>query len=238
MRPDLPSDRVEEFPSAGADSYREAGEEEDYYEEVDDSEEEESRGGGLWYALMALLLGASVLGAGAYGVVQVARRGYLDQFEFLYRDVRLLPSRDLELASAENTARVYYVQEGRVLAAAPRRIRRDTPDAEKARLLLRELLAPSGDPHLSSALPPGVEARGLYQVGPVAYVDLGGAFQQPENPTPRGERLAVYSIVNTLSLEIPGIEAVQILVEGSPVKTAWGWLDLTSPLAPDLSLVQ
>ena len=33
-------------------------------------------------------------------------------------------------------------------------------------------------------------------------------------------------------------QGVRFMIEGETVETAWGWLDLSSPLAPDLSLVR
>ncbi|HEY8497940.1 MAG TPA: GerMN domain-containing protein, partial [Limnochordales bacterium] len=51
-----------------------------------------------------------------------------------------------------------------------------------------------------------------------------------------GELLTVYGIVNTLT-QLPGIRQVQIVVEGRPVETLAGHVDLTQPLEADPSLV-
>lgn len=233
---------VEEMPGGGAEPYWEADDSAtgEWYEEIaeEEAEEEEPGGGGGWVVFMSLVLSLLLLGLAAYGIREIVSRGYLDQVVYYYGDSKLLPSKNPQVVSDEDAVQIYLARDARFLAPTPRRLRRETVAGEKARLLLAELVASGADAALSGTLPPGTVARGLYQVGNTAYVDLSAQFQRPSNPTPRGERLAVHSIVNTLTLNVPDIDSVQILVEGGPVKTAWGWLDLTAPLGPDLSLVQ
>jgi len=52
-----------------------------------------------------------------------------------------------------------------------------------------------------------------------------------------GELMTVYGIVNTLG-ELPGVKQVRITVEGRPLETLAGHLDLREPLAPDPDLVR
>jgi hypothetical protein len=51
------------------------------------------------------------------------------------------------------------------------------------------------------------------------------------------EIYTVYAIVNSVALNIPEIRRVGILVEGQPVETLNGHLDLRHPLPPNLSIV-
>jgi len=52
----------------------------------------------------------------------------------------------------------------------------------------------------------------------------------------RGEELIVASIANTL-IKFPGVEKVQILIEGQPVETLAGHVDISKPVGRDESLI-
>ena len=115
--------------------------------------------------------------------------------------------------------------------------RRAVNDPERARLILNALFTPPRGAVFRSAMPEGTHLRNYYQVGVTAYLDLSKEFLEPENPTPVGERIAVYASVNSIVLNDLGVEAVQLLVEGQPIETAWGWLDCSSPLGANLSII-
>ena len=51
------------------------------------------------------------------------------------------------------------------------------------------------------------------------------------------ELLAVYAVVNSIGLNVPEIRRVGVLVDGRPLDTLAGHLDLRRPLAPDRSLL-
>ena len=50
------------------------------------------------------------------------------------------------------------------------------------------------------------------------------------------ERLTIYTIVHSLTVNLPAIHAVQILVNGREVDTLAGHVDLRRPLGKDLQL--
>ena len=71
----------------------------------------------------------------------------------------------------------------------------------------------------------------------VAYVDL----RSPDHPDPPGggsseEIQRVYSLVNTIVLNVPQASAVVLLWNGVQRETFAGHLDLTRPLAADREL--
>jgi hypothetical protein len=76
-----------------------------------------------------------------------------------------------------------------------------------------------------------VSARG------VAYVDLSKEVQATDVVGSAAERLAVYSIVNTISENFPAVRRVQILVDDHPAETLAGHVDLSRPLSPDMTLL-
>ena len=52
------------------------------------------------------------------------------------------------------------------------------------------------------------------------------------------ELLSVYSVVDTLAVNFPYLRQVRFLVEGQPVATLKGHVDLRQPLAPDFNLTR
>jgi Sporulation and spore germination len=75
-----------------------------------------------------------------------------------------------------------------------------------------------------------VTARG------VAYVDLSKEIATTRVPGTRAELLAVYSLVNSIVLNFPAIQRVQILIDGQAAETLAGHVDLSRPLPPDMTL--
>ena len=59
-----------------------------------------------------------------------------------------------------------------------------------------------------------------------AYVDLDLKQEMMENMDTRSELLAIYSLVNSLTLNIPKIKMVKILIQGKDAVTLAGHIDL------------
>ena len=84
-----------------------------------------------------------------------------------------------------------------------------------------------------SPLPPGAAVREVWvSPGGVAYVDFAGSLPGLLRGGTTAEIMAVYGIIGTLTSTFPEIRLVQILVEGNPVETLTGHLDLSTPLGP------
>jgi spore germination protein GerM len=52
------------------------------------------------------------------------------------------------------------------------------------------------------------------------------------------ELLTIYTIVNTLTSNLPAVTSVQVLVDGKEIDTLAGHVDLRRPLAKNLALVE
>jgi spore germination protein GerM len=131
-------------------------------------------------------------------------------------------------------ATLYYVAEdGEQLAGVERDVPYAASTAEQARRIVEELLKAPPEP-LVSALPTGTALRALFLTGGDAYVDLSTEIASAHPGGSREEILAVYSVVNTLTTNLPAIARVQILVGGREVDTLAGHLDLRRPLQKNL----
>ena len=71
-----------------------------------------------------------------------------------------------------------------------------------------------------------------------AYVDLSSDLLSSVSPGIEAESLAVYSIVNSITTNIPSVKRVKILIQGQEVETLEGHADLTDAIVPDPSLVK
>ncbi len=103
---------------------------------------------------------------------------------------------------------------------------------------LRRLMEGPGenDDGLYAIAPEGVEVLGAKIQGGVAYADFSGKIMYPGFGS-EGELAMVSAIVDTLC-ELPGVEKVQILVEGEVVESLGGHVLVDSPLGRMEELVR
>lgn len=91
---------------------------------------------------------------------------------------------------------------------------------------------------LHPPLPPTTTVGGVLVLDGVAYVDLRGENGGP--PPAVGsmdEQMILYSLVDTIALNTPGVERVVLLWNGSQRETFAGHFDTTRPLSPDKGLI-
>jgi len=86
-------------------------------------------------------------------------------------------------------------------------------DASPERYVLEELLRGPNNGELKSAIPAGTALLSCATAGGVCTVDLSSEFYENRPDTALGERLAIYSIVDSLTA-IAEVGSVRLLVEG------------------------
>lgn len=128
-------------------------------------------------------------------------------------------------------ARLYYLAEdGLRLQAVDREVYFGEGTAEQARHLVEALLEPAPAP-LVTLISAGTTLRTLYlSAQGVAFVDLSAEASRNRGGGALDEIYTVYSVVNTLTDNLPAITAVQILVDGREIDTLAGHVDLRRPL--------
>ena len=198
-----------------------------------------ARGPGcLTWTLIVTLVIVGVAVVGVWGVREGRRRGWTAPLADTFRDVSFLPGRMPRAARPDEQLRVFYVVGGEALAPYSRRLERPVGGAERLGLIARDLgEAPSA--LYRPPLPEGASIRAVYLLDGIVWVDLSAeTLRAGGSPSPVGERLMIYSLVNSFLLNDPTLQGVRILIDGRPAETAWGWMDLTAPLGPDLSLIR
>jgi len=99
---------------------------------------------------------------------------------------------------------------------------------QRAEELLRALLRIYQQPGAAHPLAPAADIRSIYLVAPgAAVIDLNAAFADQHRSGILSEQLTVNSLVETLAVNVPGIQRVNILVEGQTRDTLAGHADLT-----------
>ncbi len=144
-----------------------------------------------------------------------------------------------EGAGPNETAILFFPSlRARKLVAESRPVKWAPAAADRVRQVL---LALAEGPHqrLGHPLAASTDVRAVFlTLDGTAYVDLSSDLLSGINPGIEAESLAVFSIVNSITTNIPSIKRVKILVQGQEVDTLEGHADLTETIAPDPTLVQ
>ncbi len=101
--------------------------------------------------------------------------------------------------------------------------------------VVEELInGPRGE--LSPTLPDNASVQSVQVNGDLAEIDLGEDTVKGIPGGSHAEMTAVYSIVDSIAVNFPGIKQVKFLFDGKPAETLKGHLDLREPLQPDFTL--
>ena len=92
---------------------------------------------------------------------------------------------------------------------------------------------------LVRTIPQKTKIRAIYvtQEG-ICYVDMTSTIADQHPGGIKSELLTVYSIVNSIVLNVPEVEAVKILINGSEATTLAGHIDLQVPVKANMLLIR
>lgn len=124
------------------------------------------------------------------------------------------------------------------LGAERRKIFLTTSLADQAKQIVVELINGPLEPGLLPTLPPQTSLRGLYlDRRGSAYVDLSSEAADL-HPGGTGEEIAtIYSLVDSLTYNLPEIKRVRILINGEERETLKNHLDLRRDYLKNMSIV-
>jgi spore germination protein GerM len=184
----------------------------------------------------ALLLGAAVLGGCSTG-------GEPADAASPHGQVDAAIPRPADAAAAAPIRRqavvIYYPSTaGAGLAAEEHQIFLTRAPGDRAKQIVNDLISGPTREQGLRALPAGTRLRQVYVLDDgTAWVDLSADLQQGIGGGSAEELLTVYAIVNSIALNVPEIRRVGLLIDGRPVETLNGHMDLRRPLPPDRSLI-
>jgi hypothetical protein len=136
------------------------------------------------------------------------------------------------------TVKVFFpgMQEDIILSGEDQTIFRSAELANRARQILRKLLEGPKKAGLYPSLPKDTKLQEVFIDGMgLAYVDFSSPISANHPGGMLNEQATVYSIVNSLTYNLPEIRQVKILVGGAEKETLAGHC-LLLPLGMDLSI--
>ncbi|GAB4337534.1 MAG: hypothetical protein Kow0099_10970 [Candidatus Abyssubacteria bacterium] len=160
---------------------------------------------------------------------------------WIVRESVLVPDQSLPLApraAPEKTEgreiKLYFSDEAAgALVAETRRVELSDNIPSNAARIIDELVKGPQSSGLQPTIPPGTRLLDSYYFDNTLVLDFSIELQANHSGGSAGELLTVYSIVNTMTGNLPGVARVKIMLEGNEIESLAGHLDLTKPLSMD-----
>lgn len=146
---------------------------------------------------------------------------------------------DLPATSQKAVVDLYFADWNNSFLRSEQRTMLQSPDAVSFAREIVEALIKGPQKGLLRTLPEGTVLNALY-ITPdnVCYVDLSEAVRTHHPGGSNSELLTIYSVVNSLILNIPQIKQVKILIGGNESSTLAGHIDLQDPLKAHLLIIR
>jgi spore germination protein GerM len=142
-------------------------------------------------------------------------------------------------AGPSQTATLYFPSsnDGRLVAESHPVAWAET-DTDRVRQVLLALVEGSHQ-GLGRVLPPATNLRAVFLTSDgIAYVDFSNDLLAGLSPGITSESSTIYSVVNSISANIPTVKKVKILIQGQEVETLDGHVDLSEAFVPDPARIQ
>ena len=183
----------------------------------------------IFFSILALIGGAVALGI---IVIRSADPPDREESGESPRPPNLKPSQT-------TLAHLYFLdKEGQFLIAEERVLKHPENPAFFARSIV-EALIKGPQKGLFRTIPADTGVRAIY-VTPegICYVDLASNIADKHPGGIKSELFSVYSIVNSVVLNVPEVEAVKILINGDESATLAGHIDLQVPVKANMLLIR
>jgi spore germination protein GerM len=149
------------------------------------------------------------------------------------------PYTDLLVRSQKAAVDLYFADWNNSFLKSEQRVMPHPPDPVGFARAIVEALIKGPQKGLLQTLPKGTALNALYITADnVCYVDLSEAVRSNHPGGSNSELLTIYSVVNSLILNVPEIERVKILIDGNETSTLAGHIDLQYPVKAHMLLVR
>jgi spore germination protein GerM len=162
---------------------------------------------------------------------------------FLFGDGGEIPEptaiTDSAATYGETEVFLYFADRTRpYLTAEARKIETQETACKFAEKIIKALIPGSIQGNINT-IPANTGLRAFY-ITPdqMAVVDLSVAVNENHPGGCRTEQLTLFSIVNSLILNIPEIKKVKLIIEGRETETLAGHIDISEPFTADMLLVR
>lgn len=151
----------------------------------------------------------------------------LSENDIFLHDTGMLPQEEMLTLYYPDAQRRYLVRETLSVEAMD--------SADKPAYIISQLLAGRERGQLTSCIPEGTTLLDISVENGICTVDLSSEFQNDLEHSFAAERMAVYSIVNSLT-ELPEITTVDLWVAGAPIEKLYR-MELLSGISRDEGLI-
>jgi len=179
--------------------------------------------------IAAFYIGCAVLAAYPAGSAEPARSDRED----------MQAGESIRSQTEKSLVHLYFADRENYYLMAEQRVvlQREDP-ANFAGAIIRELIK-GPQKGLMRTLPAGTELRAIYLTADrICYVDFSETARKNQPGGCNSELMTIYSIVNSLILNMPEIETVKILIDGNEAPTLAGHIDLQLPIQANLLLIR
>ena len=134
---------------------------------------------------------------------------------------------------------LYFADQEGVYLTAEDRVVAQQDDAKMLGPVIVEALIGGPRKALVSTIPQGTSLRAFYVVeNGTAYVDLSKEVRENHPGGARSELMTIYSLVNSIVLNLPEVNAVKILIDGQEETTLAGHIDLRYPFKANMLMIR
>lgn len=136
---------------------------------------------------------------------------------------------------AETTVKLYFADEQNRYLLAEERTGTVEQESKLPEYIVQALINGPCQESLQATIPEGTMLLSVSVNDGICVVNLSSEFLYNRPPDEAGERMCLFSIVNSLT-ELESITSVEILIEGNNVRN-YCYLDLTQPLVRDEAMI-
>ncbi len=185
-----------------------------------------------WIILMSI--GALFIGG---AVCLISQDAIADKAKKIQKDMPFQTAGSAQ--SKKSAAHLYFADEDYYYLMSEQRVVTHSGEAlEYARSIVEALLK-GPQKTLVRTIAADTQLRAIYLVPDgVCYVDLSSAVREDHPGGCNSELLTIYSVVNSLILNVPDVKRVKLLINGKEVQTLAGHIDLVYPLEANMLLIR
>ena len=184
--------------------------------------------------LILAMIGAFLIGGAACPAFQGANA----QNAQLSREDPVLQSAGLAQPK-KSAAHLYFADRDYYYLMSEQRVVSHSGNSVDFARAIVEALIKGPQKSLVRTIPANAKLRAIY-IAPagVCYVDLSSDVGNDHPGGCNSELLTIYSVVNSLILNVPEIKRVKLLIDGKEVQTLAGHIDLAFPLEANMLLIR
>lgn len=126
--------------------------------------------------------------------------------------------------------KLFYASKDSRMQYEEREIPKMSDSLSRTKAIVEELLKGPKNVNLVSVIPVNTRLKNIFIEKGAAYLDFSNEITAGHCGGTDGELLTVASLFKTLSSNVSGIKAIQIIVDGNEIETLKGHLDAGKPI--------